>query len=283
MTDHPERDQQAPSDAVTPESGWQPRDDQDAEAADGEDLLDPGDDEGEGGLETAQRSKRIPCAVSGKRRPKRDLVGLDTLRPSLADRIRQDYPDLPPDALVSRSEVARYRALYVADLLQAEHGELTELDRRVAESIANHETLAENVDEQYEDHRTLGERLSDHLATFGGSWAFLISFALFLGLWMVFNLIRGEETFDPYPFILLNLVLSCLAAIQAPIIMMSQKRQEAKDRLRSENDYRVNLKAELEIRHLHEKMDYLLQRQWQRLTEIQQLQLEIMQEKRLRK
>ena len=229
-------------------------------------------------------SKRALCAISGKRRPKRDLVSLDDLRPALSERIRQDYPDLPPDALISRAEVARYRATYVAELLQAEHGELTELDRRVAESMATHETLAENVDEEYEDHRTLGERLSDHLASFGGSWAFLTSFALFLGVWMIVNLIRGEgDAFDPYPFILLNLVLSCLAAIQAPIIMMSQKRQESKDRLRSENDYRVNLKAELEIRHLHEKMDYLIQRQWQRLTEIQQLQLEIMQEKRLRK
>ena len=105
-----------------------------------------------------------------------------------------------------------------------------------------------------------------------------------MGVWMVINIIEGDlRAFDPYPFILLNLLLSCLAAIQAPVIMMSQKRQEAKDRLRSENDYRVNLKAELEIRHLHEKMDYLIQRQWQRLTEIQQLQLEIMQEKRLRR
>lgn len=251
----------------------------------GNDLSnDPGNEPDGGDASAAPSGKRALCAVSGKRRPKRDLVSLDTLRPALADRIRQDHPGLPPDAQISRAEAARYRAAYVAELLQAEHGELTELDRRVAESMATHETLAENVEEEYEDHRKLGERLSDHLASFGGSWSFLISFALFLGVWMVINLIRGEAgAFDPYPFILLNLLLSCLAAIQAPIIMMSQKRQEAKDRLRSENDYRVNLKAELEIQHLHEKMDYLIQRQWQRLTEIQQLQLEIMQEKRLRR
>ena len=101
---------------------------------------------------------------------------------------------------------------------------------------------------------------------------------------MAFNLVLIEqERFDPYPFILLNLVLSCLAASQAPIIMMSQKRQEAKDRLRSENDYRVNLKAELEIRHLHEKIDHILTRQWERLAEIQQIQLEMMQDPALRK
>ena len=100
-----------------------------------------------------------------------------------------------------------------------------------------------------------------------------------LAVWMAFNVIMAaQEQFDPYPFILLNLVLSCLAAIQAPIIMMSQKRQEAKDRLRSENDYRVNLKAELEIRHLHEKLDHLINRQWERLAEIQQIQLEIMED-----
>ena len=90
--------------------------------------------------------------------------------------------------------------------------------------------------------------------------------------------ISSRAVFDPYPFILLNLVLSCIAAIQAPIIMMSQKRQESKDRLRSENDYRVNLKAELEIRHLHEKLDHLINRQWERLAEIQQIQLEIMED-----
>ena len=109
---------------------------------------------------------------------------------------------------------------------------------------------------------------------------FIISFLVMLGVWMAYNAARGSDTFDPYPFILLNLVLSCLAALQAPIIMMSQKRQEAKDRARSLNDYQVNLKAELEIRHLHEKLDHLISKQWQRLAEIQQLQLEIMQDRR---
>ena len=103
-------------------------------------------------------------------------------------------------------------------------------------------------------------------------------------MWIIINLVFGDKrAFDPYPSILLNLVLSCIAAVQAPIIMMSQKRQEDKDRLRALNDYRVNLKAELEIRHLHEKLDHLISRQWQRLAEIQRMQLEIMQEKRLKK
>ncbi len=154
----------------------------------------------------------------------------------------------------------------------------------MAESIARQETIAENVEDDFEEHRTLGERLSDDLASFGGSWAFLISFGIVLVVWMAINAAIGEgKAFDPYPFILLNLVLSCIAAVQAPIIMMSQKRQESKDRLRSLNDYQVNLKAELEIRHLHEKMDHLITRQWQRLAEIQQVQLEILQDTQLPK
>ncbi len=225
------------------------------------------------------RARKQPSALSGRKYRKRDLVRIDGLRPSLAERIRRDYPDLPANAKISVGELARYRMLYVEELLQQEHGEFSELDREVAESIARQDTIAENTEEEFEEHRTFGEKLSDHLASFGGSWAFLTSFALLLVVWMSINVIRGETgAFDPYPFILLNLILSCLAAIQAPIIMMSQKRQEEKDRARSLNDYRVNLKAELEIRHLHEKIDYLISRQWQRLSEIQQVQIEMLHE-----
>ena len=221
-----------------------------------------------------KQRKRLVSAISGLPVKRNDVIALGELRPSLAERIRQDYPDLDDESLISDHEVARYRALYVEELLQKEHGEFTELDRQVTESIARQDTIAENIEEEFDEARSLGERLSDHLAAFGGSWAFLIAFAIVLVGWMVLNLILGDnKAFDPYPFILLNLVLSCLAAIQAPIIMMSQKRQEAKDRLHALNDYRVNLKAELEIRHLHEKIDYLIARQWQRHAEIQQLQL----------
>ena len=228
---------------------------------------------------TERKASKAVCAITGRERPRRDLVSLETLRPSLADRIRADHPELGPDALISRTEVARYRALYVEELLQAEHGEFTQLDRQVAESIARHDTIAENVEAEFEDRRTLGERLSAHLASFGGSWTFIIIFGVWLAMWVGFNqTVPSGDRFDPYPYILLNLILSCIAALHAPIIMMSQKRLEAKDRLRSESDYRVNLKAELEIRHLHEKMDHLITRQWQRLAEIQQMQLEIMHE-----
>ena len=226
-----------------------------------------------------RRRRKLPSAVTGRKYRKRELVNIDHLRPALTERIRRDHPDLPQDARISLGELSRYRMLYLEELLQQEHGEFTELDREVAESIARHDTIAENTEVEYEEQRSFGERLSDHLASFGGSWSFLIAFGIVLVVWMAINVWRGDkEAFDPYPFILLNLVLSCLAAIQAPIIMMSQRRQEEKDRQRSFNDYRVNLKAELEIRHLHEKIDYLISRQWQRLSEIQQLQIEMLQE-----
>jgi uncharacterized membrane protein len=228
--------------------------------------------------------KRGVCAISGQEMARKNLVEIGTLRPALADHIRADYPDLPDHALISLKELARYRTRYVEEILREEHGEYSDLDREVAESIARQETIAENTDDDFEEHRTLGERFSDNLANFGGSWAFLISFGVVLVVWMAINALMGDlKAFDPYPFILLNLVLSCIAAVQAPIIMMSQKRKDSKDRLRSLNDYQVNLKAELEIRHLHEKMDHLVTRQWQRLAEIQQVQLEMMQDTQLPK
>lgn len=223
---------------------------------------------------------KVVCAVTGKECSRGGVVALSAIMPSLAERIRKDHPDLDDDALVSRNEVDRYRALYVTELLRAESGDLSDIEAQVAKSLATHETLSENVEEQFSAKRSVGEILSDGLAQFGGSWTFLIVFAGFLGAWMLYNSYRGNTAFDPYPYILLNLILSTIAAVQAPIIMMSQRRQEEKDRMRSLNDYRVNLKAELEIRTLHEKIDHLLNKQWQRLAEIQELQLEKILERR---
>ncbi|WP_137046466.1 DUF1003 domain-containing protein [Pseudolabrys sp. FHR47] len=229
------------------------------------------------------RPVRFQCVICNKEKPLRDVTSLDVVRPSLLDRIHAEHPDLPAEGYVCNADLDRYRSRYVAELLGQERGELTRLEHEVVESLAAHETLAENVEAEYAGQRSFGERLSDRLAAFGGSWTFIMIFFAVLVVWMAFNLIAVQrDVFDPYPFILLNLVLSCLAAIQAPIIMMSQNRQEAKDRLRSENDYRVNLKAELEIRHLHEKIDHILTRQWERLAEIQQIQLEMMQDSALR-
>ena len=129
----------------------------------------------------------------------------------------------------------------------------------------------------FEKSWSFAERLADGIARFGGSWTFILCFGAFLALWIVINtLVLSLHRPDPYPFILLNLILSCLAAIQAPVIMMSQNRQETKDRLRSQNDYQINLKAELEIRHLHDKLDHLLSHQWDRLVQIQEVQLDLL-------
>jgi uncharacterized membrane protein len=218
------------------------------------------------------------CILSGEDLPLADLVPLALLRPALLEQVKARLGAVPPDAMISRRELERLRTEHVSDLLRQERGELTALEQEVVQSLAAHDILAANVEQEIEQKRSLGDRLADHLATFGGSWAFLSSFAVVLAIWMTINGLRGPTAFDPFPFILLNLVLSCLAAVQAPIIMMSQRRQEAKDRVRSLNDYQVNLKAELEIRHLHEKIDHILTRQWDRLVEIQEVQIELLQE-----
>ena len=168
---------------------------------------------------------------------------------------------------------------YVQSILLSEQGEVTDLEYEVLNSMQQHELISKNIENKLDQNWTFGEKLADKIASFGGSWTFLICFAIFLALWILVNtVIMVKHPADPYPFILLNLMLSCLAAIQAPVIMMSQNRQEAKDRLRSQNDYQVNLKAELEIRHLHEKLDHLLMHQWDRLAKIQEIQLDLLAE-----
>ena len=224
-----------------------------------------------------RRRPRPHCAICNKEA--REPIRFATVRPAIAGLITAEHADLAADDLICGRHIGDYRSRYVAELLDRERGELTELEKDVVESLAREETISRDVESTWEHRRSLGERVADMVADFGGSWTFIGIFFCVLIVWMAFNVWAAtRQVFDPYPFILLNLVLSCLAAIQAPIIMMSQNRQEAKDRLRSENDFRVNLKAELEIRHLHEKLDHLLNRQWERLAEIQQIQLEILQD-----
>ena len=189
------------------------------------------------------------------------------------------YPDWSTDSFICIVDLNHVRAQYVQDVIKKDKGELSELDEQVINSIRNQELVSHNINTEYDQLLTAGERLSDKLADFGGSWRFIIIFAVILVLWIVLNsIVLLLKPFDPYPFIFLNLILSCLAAIQAPIIMMSQNRQEVRDRLHAEHDYRINLKAELEIRNLHDKIDHLLTNQWQRLLEIQEIQMDLMEE-----
>ena len=207
------------------------------------------------------------------------MIPAALIRPKIMEEIEKAFPNFSTQGYICVDDMNRFRFQYVQNLLASEKGELTALDQEVLESLRQHDLLSSNINLEFEEKLGFGEKLADKIAEFGGSWKFIILFAAVLIVWIGINsAILLWKPFDPYPFILLNLILSCLAAIQAPVIMMSQNRQESKDRLRSEYDYQVNLKAELEIRHLHEKIDHLLSRQWERLVEIQQVQMELMTE-----
>ena len=165
----------------------------------------------------------------------------------------------------------------MSEYLVKETGELSELEKRVLKSVTSNSTLTDKIDDDDTQALTFGQTVADKVATFGGSWTFIISFLIFIFIWIAVNVFwflnRG---YDPYPFILLNLILSCLAALQAPVIMMSQNRQEEKDRSRGKKDYMINLKSELEIRTLHEKIDHFIMDQQQELLEIQKDQIDML-------
>ena len=227
---------------------------------------------------------RVPrgevCGVCDRARPAREMVSVPLVRPQIAQILDAAHPDWRRTGYVCREDLAAARRAHVEQMLRDERGELTALDKAVIDSIGQHQTLTSDTEAVFADRLTFGERMADRVAAFVGSWTFILSFGFVLAAWIAANSIAllASDRFDPYPFILLNLALSCVAAVQAPLIMMSQRRQETKDRLRSENDYQVNLKAEVEIRQLHEKLDHILLRQWERLAEIQQIQLELMED-----
>ncbi|MDB5273533.1 MAG: hypothetical protein JWO58_1900 [Chitinophagaceae bacterium] len=201
------------------------------------------------------------------------------IRDKVFDLIKKEYPDFNENSYVSIEDMNKYRKKYIEQLIKQEVGELDSLETEVVKSITNQELISDNIEETADKNLTLGQRLADKVAMFGGSWSFIISFFAFMLVWILFNVYALLiNPFDPFPFILLNLILSCLASIQAPIIMMSQNRQEEKDRLRNQHDYQINLKAELEIRLLDEKMDHLIIHQNKRLTEIQELQADYMED-----
>ena len=203
----------------------------------------------------------------------------DLIRPSLLEFIQKRRPDFDPLGFICLTDLGLQRRDYIKEVLQEEVGELSALDQEVVDSLQEHEILSENIGKEFDQELTFGERLSDRIASFGGSWTFILAFFAVLVVWIIINTaLLATRAFDPYPFILMNLILSCLAALQAPVIMMSQNRTEDRDRARAENDYKVNLKAELEIRHLHEKIDHLLSKQYNRLFEIQQIQIELLEE-----
>lgn len=224
------------------------------------------------------------CPVCKKHlKPNEGLSG-DLLRTPIAELIRKKYPDWSSQGFICFKDLNHFRAEYVKEILETEKGELSLLEQDVISSLKEQEVLSKDVNEEFDRQLRFRERVADAIAVFGGSWTFILSFMLVLAVWIIVNsVVSLWRPFDPYPYILLNLVLSCIAALQAPVIMMSQNRLETKDRLRSTNDYGINLKAEVEIRQLNAKLDQMMNHQWQRLMEIQQIQMELMEELILKK
>ena len=221
----------------------------------------------------------IECQVCGKRYKIGEVIKGKLIEKSIAKLIHGKHPKWSSTGYICLADLNLFRTQYVTKVLKDASQEVYDLGKGMGKSLEEEELLARNINQDFEDSLTLGQRMADRLADFGGSWVFISIFMTVLIIWMAINTwILLEKPFDPYPYILLNLVLSCLAAIQAPVILMSQNRQEARDRLHSEHDYEINVKAEIEIRKIHEKLDHLLMHQWQRLMEIQQLQVDLMDE-----
>ena len=199
--------------------------------------------------------KTFRSDISNKVFPISEKVSAKTIRHSILDLIQRENPQFTHESYLSLSELNKYREKAISDYLVKEIGELTELEKTVLTSLTNNSTLTDKIDGEEKQSLTTGQRIADKVASFGGSWTFIISFGVFIFIWISINIFwLVNKGFDPYPFILLNLILSCIAALQAPVIMMSQNRQEEKDRDRAKKDYMINLKSELEIRTLHEKL-----------------------------
>lgn len=187
--------------------------------------------------------------------------------------------DLTAASTISHISLLNFRFQYINQLLKNEVSTSKQFDHELKHKIRTQQVHIKNVNDALKTKETFGQRIADGIAKFGGSWTFIIAFIFILVAWITLNTLPlFFEPFDKFPYILLNLALSCLAAIQAPIILMSQNRQTERDRVEADNDYEVNVKSEVEIHLLHEKIDYLMESKWQHLTELQQLQIELLQE-----
>lgn len=220
--------------------------------------------------------EQVPCALCRKPFDVDDLFPVELMRTEVFDNAIKKHPHLKTADHICAEDLQKLRFDYIEELLKEDRGSFSSLEREVLDSLESEELISENVNKRYEKELTFGERMSDRIASFGGSWAFILSFLSFILIWMAVNVfLYLTEPFDPYPFILLNLFLSCLAALQAPIIMMSQNRHAEKDRLKFNDDYITNLKAEIEIHQLHAKLDQFVKKQWDTLIEIQKTQLDL--------
>ena len=221
----------------------------------------------------------VTCQICGEHKAQTDVVPAGSVRASIVGVIVKEHPGWLPEGYICYADLNRFRTEYVRDVLRKERDEYTSLEETPGYALNDKNHLPDNDYIEYEKELTLGEHLSDKIAGFAGSWSFIAVFAGLIFLWVALNTyVLLFRPFDPYPFILLNLVLSILTAIQAPIIIMSQNRQETRDRLHAERDFQVSIHTELEIHRLHKKIDHLLAGQGQRLLEIQNIQTELMEE-----
>jgi uncharacterized membrane protein len=219
------------------------------------------------------------CEICKKEYPENQIISGRGIRHEIEKLIVSDFPNWTDYNFICKNDFNIYRKKYIASIIEEENGEINSLKREVLISISEEESVVKNINDTIKDKMSIGDLISDKVADFGGSWKFIIIFFIVLLSWVIINSISLiVKPFDPYPFILMNLILSCIAAIQALIIMMSQNRQEIKDRIRSENDYKINLKSEIEIRTLHEKVDHLLLDQWSKMMKIQEIQIEMLEE-----
>lgn len=220
----------------------------------------------------------VACSLCGISHPKERLRHARGIRPALAGYLEERFPDRwKPDALVCRECLNRERLAHLLQVLAKDRGELSAIESDVARKAVDHLVIAEQVDEEFQRSATRGQRIADAVARVGGSWGFVTSFVVVLLAWIAMNsLFLRTGAFDPFPYILLNLVLSCIAALQAPVIMMSQNRMSEYDRRRADQDFRVNLKAEIEVASLHDKVDHLLHAQWEHLVEMQEMQIDLL-------
>ena len=230
-------------------------------------------------LSTQTLPRLVRCQICKLDIPLDQAVPVDLIRDSILPLIQAKANPWDPSGYVSLEELNKARLEHVESLLKDDDVNTEQMNREIFKSVQEHELLAKNVDKEFAKNQSFGDRMADKIAAFGGSWKFIGIFTVILVLWMGVNTtVILSKPLDPFPYIFLNLILSCLAAIQAPVIMMSQNRQQERDQMRSDNDYKVNMKAEIEIRAINEKVDKLLNDQWKHLLEIQQLQVDMIQE-----
>ncbi|MFA6225854.1 MAG: DUF1003 domain-containing protein [Methanoregula sp.] len=221
----------------------------------------------------------FPRQICGELKRQNEIVPAALIRASIVDIIVKEHPSWSSEGYICHADLGRFRTAYVRDVLAKENDECAALKETENNGVKEEDHLPKNDYTEYEKELPFGEHLSDKIAGFAGSWSFIAVFAGLIFLWVSLNTyVLLFRPFDQYPFILLNLVLSVLTAVQAPVIIMSQNRQEIRDRLHADRDFQVSVHTELEFHRLHKKIDHLMTNQGLRLLEIQNIQMELMED-----